>query len=85
VPDSAAVCGELLAESLTESVAVLAPDVVGLKATVMVQLAPAPRLFPQLLKEIRKSDALVPVMFTPDMVMEAFVPFFSVADCPLLC
>jgi len=85
VPDSAAVWGLLLAESLIESLAVLLPPMVGLKATVMVQLAPAPRLFPQLLKEIKKSDALVPVMLAPDMVMEALVPFLSVAVCPLLC
>ena len=41
VPDRLAVCGLLLAESITVSLPVRVPVIVGVKVTLMVQLAPA--------------------------------------------
>ena len=46
-PVRAAVCGLPVALSVTASVAAAAPVVAGLKVTLMVQLAPAARLEPQ--------------------------------------
>ena len=55
-------CGLLLAASVNISEAEREPETVGLNATEAVQLAPAARLVPQVLLEIRKSAALVPPM-----------------------
>ncbi len=49
VPLRLTTCGLPLALSETESVPLTVPDVVGLKVTLMVQLAPAATLAPQLL------------------------------------
>jgi hypothetical protein len=61
VPVRLAVCGLLLALSVTVRVAVRVPLAVGLKVTLIAQLAPAARLEPQLLVSA-KSPLLVPVM-----------------------
>jgi CRISPR/Cas system-associated exonuclease Cas4 (RecB family) len=49
VPVKATVCGLPLALSFTVSVPVLAPVAVGVKVTLMVQVAPAATLVPQVL------------------------------------
>jgi hypothetical protein len=49
LPVSGTVCGLPGALSVTESVPLSAPEIVGVKVTVMVQLAPAFRLVPQVL------------------------------------
>ncbi len=49
VPERLAVCGLFVALSVTVKVAVRVPEVAGVKVTLMVQLAPAARLVPQLL------------------------------------
>ena len=49
LPDSATVCGLVLALSLTLSVPLRVPIAVGVKVTLMVHLAPPARLLPQLL------------------------------------
>jgi hypothetical protein len=60
VPESVTVCGLLLSESTTVSVAVLAPVVVGAKTIFTVQLAVALRLLPQVLEKILNSPGLAP-------------------------
>jgi hypothetical protein len=74
----------LAAVSEMVSVALRAPDVVGLNATVTVQLAEAPRLAPQVLDEMLKSPGFVPVMATLLIVIEELPPFFSVVVCVAL-
>jgi len=59
-PLSATICGLLLAPSVKATFALREPATVGRKRIVAVQLAPAARLVPQVLVEIRKSDAFVP-------------------------
>jgi hypothetical protein len=80
VPVNATACGLFVAESVKLSVAVRAPDAVGLKITAAEQLAAAARLAPQLFDEILKSPAFVPVIATPLIVIDALVPFASVDD-----
>ena len=60
VPVSPAVCGLFEALSVTVSEAVRLPVAVGVKVTLIVQLAPAARLLPQLLVW-PKSPLLAPV------------------------
>ena len=72
------------AVSETVRVAARAPDVVGLNATVTVQLADAARLAPQVLAEMVKSPEFVPVMDTLLIVIEVVPPFFRVAVCDAL-
>jgi hypothetical protein len=84
VPVSEAVCGLLPAVSEMVKVAVRAPVVVGLNSTVTVQLADAARLALQVLAEMLKSPAFVPVMDTLFIVMEDAPPFFKVVDCGAL-
>ena len=84
VPESDAVCGLLPAVSEIVKVAVRAPVVVGLNTTVTVQLAEAARLAPQLLAEILKSPAFVPVIDTLLIVIEDAPLFFNVVDCGVL-
>lgn len=66
------------------SVAVRAPDVVGLNKSVTVQLAEAARLTPHVFAEILKSPGFVPLMATLFMVIDVVPPFFSVAVCDAL-
>ena len=60
VPESAAVW--VPAESVSESVAERAPLAMGLKVMESVQPVEAPRLFPQVLAEMAKSDGLAPII-----------------------
>jgi hypothetical protein len=84
VPVREAVCGLLLVVSETVSVAELAPVVVGLNTAVIVQLAEAARLAPQVLDEILKSLAFVPAMVTLLIVIAAALPLVKVAVCGAL-
>ncbi len=61
VPVSEAVCGLPGSESLTEIAATRVPAAVGLKLTLIVQLAPAAKLAPQVVVLV-KSPAFAPVM-----------------------
>jgi len=61
VPVNEAVCGDGLALSATLTEAVNVPVVVGLKVTVMVQLAPATTLLPQVLVWLKELGS-VPLM-----------------------
>ena len=70
----------MLAESVKLKVAVRVPVAEGLNRIVAEQLADAARLVPQVLLEIVKSAALVPVIATLLMVIEAAVPLRSDAD-----
>ena len=67
VAEMLAVCGLLLASSVTVRVALRAPVAVGVKVTLMVQVAPAATLVPQLLL-CPKSPLLVPVKVMPVML-----------------
>jgi hypothetical protein len=84
VPDSATVCGLLVDESETVSVAARVPLAVGLKEIETPQLAAAARLVPHVLLEIRKSPRLVPVSDMLLIVMEELELFFRVAVCVAL-
>ena len=85
VPESATVCGLLLAVSVTVSVAVRVPLALGLNEIEILQLADAPRLEPHVLLEIRKSPAFVPVSATLLIVIDELVPLCNVAvNVPLV-
>ena len=75
VPVSFTVCGEPVALSATERLAVRAPVTVGLNSTETVQLAPAARVAPQVVADFRNEVALVPVMVS-DVRVTADVPVF---------
>ena len=70
----------MLAESVKLKVAVRVPVANGLKWMVVVQLALAARLDPQVLLAIVKSAALVPEIATLLMVIEAEPPLVNVTD-----
>jgi len=78
VPDNTTDCGLLDAVSAKFNAAVRAPDAVGLKTMVTVQLAEAARLAPHVCAEMLKSPAFVPEMDTLLMVMDVVPRFFSV-------
>jgi hypothetical protein len=84
VPESATVCGLLVAESVKVRVAVRLPAAAGLNNTVTVQLAEAARLVPQLSLESVKSDASAPETAMLLMVTEAEVPLVRVSVSELL-
>jgi len=67
VPASAALCGELLALSVTVTLADLEPSAMGLNFIEMVQLAKAARLAPQVVV-FRKSPGFVPATTMPLML-----------------
>jgi len=80
VPLSEMVCGDVVALSVIETVAVSTPAVVGAKYPWIAQLAPTARLVPQLFANTN-DDASVPVraMLVSD---SADVPLFvTVTDC----
>ena len=83
VPVRLAVRGLPVPLSVTVSVALRVPEAVGLKVTLMVQLAAAARLAPQPFVRA-KSPLLVPVMATLLMVSDELVPFFRVSVCAVL-
>jgi hypothetical protein len=84
VPESAAVCGLLLSVSYTVSMAVRLPPAEGRKTTLMLQLAPAPRLFPQVLLLTAKSLAFVPLTPMLEMVIEVEPALLSTVVCAAL-
>ena len=73
VPVSPAVCGLFVALSVTASDAVRLPVAVGVKVTLMVQLAPAARLVPQLFVW-PKSPLLAPVTAILVILSSELVP-----------
>ena len=75
-PDTAAVCGLLLALSVTVSVALRVPAAVGVNVTSIEQLAPAARLAPQLFV-CAKSPLLAPVKAMLEMLSGELVEFCS--------
>ena len=77
MPDTPAVWGLLLALSVTVNVAVRDPVAVGVKVTLMVQVAPVAKVEGQLLV-CPKSPELVPVKPTLVMVKAAPLGFESV-------
>jgi hypothetical protein len=79
-PESATFCGLLLAESVIVRVAVRVPVADGLKRIATVQPALAARVDPQVLLEIMKSAAFVPVKAMPRIEIEAEPPFVNVTD-----
>ena len=83
VPLSGAVCGLPGALSAMESAAVRKPDAEGVNVTLMLQLAPAARLVPQVVVRA-KFAALVPVIVMLVMVMLAVPVFVSVTRLGLL-
>lgn len=68
---------ELLLTDISQ-VAARVPEAVGLNAMVAVQVPDAAKVDPQLVDEIEKSPAFVPVMVPVPSVTEAVVPFVTV-------
>src|SRR5439155_16884017 len=77
------VCGLPWALSVTVKVAVLVPDAVGVKLTVILQAPPAARLEPQLLVWV-KSPPPGPAIAMLVMLSAALVAFDSVTVCTAL-
>ncbi len=75
VPVSVAVCGEPVALSITDSVAVSVPVVAGVKVTEMSQLAPAARVVPQVVVSV-KAVAFAPAIEMP-VTVRAALPVFD--------
>jgi len=78
VPERLAVCGLLVALSVTVKVPLRVPVAVGVKVTLIVQDAPAATELPQLFVSA-KSPLLAPVMAMPDIASGAFPAFERVA------
>jgi len=83
VPDRAAVWGLPVALSLTVKVAVLLPTAAGVNVTLIVQLAPAARLEPQVWV-CAKSPLSVPLIAMLLMLTEEAVPLLKVSACAAL-
>ena len=83
VPVRLAVCGLFVALSVTVKVPVRVPVAVGVKVTLMVQVAPAATLVPQLLV-CPKSPLLVPVNVTLLMFNTTPLVFENVIACAAL-
>ena len=84
-PETATVCGLLLAESRKLSVAVRVPAAVGPKRMLAVQLAPAASVEPQVLLYTEKSPAFAPENVMLLMLIDAALPLLSVMTfCPPL-
>lgn len=79
VPERLAVCGLLLALSVTVKVPLAAPVAVGLKVTLMLQELLAAREVPQVLVSLK-----LPLAAMLLMVMELDVPLFNVTVCAAL-
>ena len=71
-------CGLLVALSVSVKAALLAPVVLGAKATLIWQEALAGMLDPRVLDEIRKSPGLAPVKPTLETVIAAVLVFLTV-------
>ena len=78
VPLSATLSGVELLLTVIPQLAERDPVAVGLKTTVAVQFAEAAKVDPQVVEEMEKSPALVPVMAPVPIVTEAVVPFDTV-------
>lgn len=81
VPESATFCGDPVALSATERLAVNVPVAAGLNSTESVQLAAAARVVPQVFAEIRKDVGLVPVRVSEVRVTVPVLVFFTVTVC----
>lgn len=81
VPVNFTVCGEPVALSATERLAVRAPAAAGLNSTETVQLAAAASVAPQVVADFRNEVALVPVMVSDVSVTVAVPVFFTVTSC----
>jgi hypothetical protein len=79
VPVRLTVCGQMLALSAIESVAVMAPVAAGVNVTLIVHEAWAASDVPQVFAEMANALALVPVMVSPERVMAVLSLFVSVA------
>jgi hypothetical protein len=78
VPDNVTFCGLPLALSVMLIAALRAPEAVGLKSALTVQLAPAAKDAPQVVAVLAKSPALVPVIAIELIVREVVPEFFTV-------
>jgi hypothetical protein len=83
-PESATVCGLLLAVSVKVRVAERVPDADGLKTTAAAQLEDLTRVEPHVLLDMVKSAALAPEMAMLLIEMDELVPLDNVADCDAL-
>ena len=72
IPVSNAVCGLLLALSVTINVPVLVPLAVGSKKTPMEQLAPAAIIFPQVLRGAKSEGVAVTLVMTSGVAVALF-------------
>jgi hypothetical protein len=81
VPESATVCGLVLAPSVKIRLATRAPNADGVNAMPTVQLAAGARLVPHVLLEMAKSAALAPVTETLLIAIAEAPLFCSVAVC----
>jgi hypothetical protein len=80
-PDSATVCGLLVAESVKLRVALRVPSALGLNTSVAEQLAEAASVAPQVVAEMAKSEAFAPVMAILPMLTAVLRPLPNVTDC----
>ena len=83
VPLSAIVCGEPVASSVMVIEAANGPSTAGTKRALIEQWAPAATLVPQVL-EVRKSEALAPVIAMLEIAIGAVLVLVNVTDCRLL-
>ena len=74
VPDSGTVCGDPEALSVKVRLALRAPEAVGVKVTLLEQLAPDASVVTQLVVLIEKSPGLDPVRVTAEIVTELPAP-----------
>jgi len=77
-PERVTFCGLLLAESVMTKVAVRVPVPRGLNRIATLQLTLGDRSDPQVLLEMMKSDAFVPVIVMPLIESETELPFVNV-------
>ena len=78
MPVSVTVCGEPVALSAMERLAVSVPTAAGLNSTETVQLAPEANVEPQVVADFKNEVALVPVIVSEVSVTVAVPVFFSV-------
>src|ERR1017187_1271156 len=81
VPIRVTVCGEPVALSAMDSEAVNAPAAAGLNSTETVQVAAAASDVPQVVADLRKDVAFVPVMVSDVSVKAAVPEFLTVTTC----
>ena len=81
VPFSLTVCGEPVALSATERLAVRAPVAAGLNSTETVQVAAAASVVPQVVADLIKDVALVPVIVSEVRFTVPVPVFLIVTTC----